>query len=198
MSINTYYSFIVFDIIKYKLLETEVIFITEVYDGGASTMDGKEEYDKGLELFYSNDVEKQREALNHFCLAAEKNHDEAMLYAGCILYYGWHGSLQNTSKAFNYFKKAVDCGIDGAKYYLAECYYKGKGVEPNIELAVQLVNDKYIFIELEDKSEYLNKTYSSIEEMKEEINLYNLPIVKDKYFAKKAVIILEDKLKESR
>lgn len=34
MSINTYYSFIVFDIIKYKLLETEVIFITEVYDGG--------------------------------------------------------------------------------------------------------------------------------------------------------------------
>lgn len=67
-----------------------------------------------------------------------------------------------------------------------------------IELAVQLVNDKYIFIELEDKSEYLNKTYSSIEEMKEEINLYNLPIVKDKYFAKKAAIILEDKLKESR
>ena len=66
-----------------------------------------------------------------------------------------------------------------------------------IELAVQLVNDKYIFIELEDKSEYLNKTYSSIEEMKEEINLYNLPIVKDKYFAKKAAIILEDKLKES-
>jgi hypothetical protein len=67
-----------------------------------------------------------------------------------------------------------------------------------IEFAVQLVNDKYIFIELEDKSEYLNKTYSSIEEMKEEINLYNLPIVKDKYFAKKAAIILEDNLKESR
>ena len=67
-----------------------------------------------------------------------------------------------------------------------------------IEFAVQLVNDKYIFIELEDKSEYLNKTYSSIEEMKEEINLYNLPIVKNKYFAKKAAIILEDKLKESR
>ena len=67
-----------------------------------------------------------------------------------------------------------------------------------IELAVQLVNDKYIFIELEDKSEYLNKTYSSIEEMKEEINLYNLPIVKDKYFAKKAAIILEDELNKSR
>ncbi len=63
-----------------------------------------------------------------------------------------------------------------------------------IEFAVQLVNDKYIFIELEDKSEYLNKTYSSIEEMKKEINLYNLPIVKDKYFAKKAAIILEDEL----
>ena len=67
-----------------------------------------------------------------------------------------------------------------------------------IEFAVQLANDKYIFIELEDKSEYLNKTYSSIEEMKEEINLYNLPIVKDKYFAKKAAIILEDELNKSR
>ena len=67
-----------------------------------------------------------------------------------------------------------------------------------IEFAVQLVNDKYIFIELEDKSEYLNKTYSSIEEMKEEINLYNVPIVKDKYFAKKAAIILEDELNKSR
>ena len=67
-----------------------------------------------------------------------------------------------------------------------------------IEFAVQLVNDKYVFIELEDKSEYLNKTYSSIEEMKEEINLYNLPIVKDKYFAKKAAIILEDELNKSR
>ena len=67
--------------------------------------------------------------------------------------------------------------------------------DDKIEFAVQLVNDKYIFIELEDKSEYLNKTYSSIEEMKEEINLYNLPIVKDKYFAKKAAIILEDELK---
>ena len=67
-----------------------------------------------------------------------------------------------------------------------------------IEFAVQLVNDKYIFIELEDKSEYLNKTYISIEEMKEEINLYNLPIVKDKYFAKKAAIILEDELNKSR
>ena len=67
-----------------------------------------------------------------------------------------------------------------------------------IEFAVQLVNDKYIFIELEDKSEYLNKTYSSIEEMKVEINLYNLPIVKDKYFAKNAAIILEDELNKSR
>lgn len=71
-------------------------------------------------------------------------------------------------------------------------------INDKIEFAVQLVNDKYIFIELEDKSEYLNKTYSSIEEMKEEINLYNLPIVKDKYFAKKAAIILEDELNKSR
>ena len=63
------------------------------------------------------------------------------------------------------------------------------------EFAVQLVNDKYIFIELEDKSEYLNRIYSSIDDMKKELSSYNIPIIKDNYFAKKAVIVLEENKK---
>ena len=60
------------------------------------------------------------------------------------------------------------------------------------ELIVQLVNDKYIFIEMEAKCEHINKTYHSIDELKQDINRYNLPINKDNYFVKKAEIILND------
>lgn len=144
--------------------------------GRASIMDGKEEYDKGLELLRSNDAEKQREALNHFCLAAEKNHGEAMLYAGYILYDGLYGSLQNTSKAFNYFKKAVDSGIDGAKYYLADCYYKGKGVEPDEELAVQLFEEVLALgrpIAAYALGEIYHKGCGSIKKNKQKAEMYN-------------------------
>jgi len=143
---------------------------------GSSALDGKEEYDKGLELLRSNDAEKQREALNHFCLAAEKNHDEAMLYAGFMLYCGVSGILQNTSKAFNYFKKAVDSGIDVAKYYLAECYYKGKGVEQDEELAVQLFEEVLALgypIAAYALSEIYHKGCGSIKKNKQKAIMYN-------------------------
>ena len=57
------------------------------------------------------------------------------------------------------------------------------------ELAVQLVNDKYIFIELEDGA---LRSYKDIEEMKEDLNSYNLSIDKNNYFVKKAEIMLEE------
>ena len=57
------------------------------------------------------------------------------------------------------------------------------------ELAVQLVNDKYVFIELEDGE---LKTYKDIEEMKEDLNSYNLSIDKNNYFVKKAEIMLNE------
>ena len=59
------------------------------------------------------------------------------------------------------------------------------------ELVVQLVNDKYIFIEMESECKHINRKYDSIEELKEDINRYNLPIDKSTYFAKKAEIILK-------
>jgi len=60
------------------------------------------------------------------------------------------------------------------------------------ELAVQLVNDKYIFIELEDKCNYIDRKYNSIEEMKEDLDSYDLPYNKDNYFVKKAEIMLDN------
>lgn len=44
------------------------------------------------------------------------------------------------------------------------------------ELVVQLVNNKYIFIEMESKCQYIDKEYKSINELKEDLCSYNLPI----------------------
>ena len=64
------------------------------------------------------------------------------------------------------------------------------------ELVVELVNDKYIFIELEDKCEYIDKDYNDIESMKEEILKYNLPIYTSNFFVKKAEIMLKEILEK--
>lgn len=38
------------------------------------------------------------------------------------------------------------------------------------ELVVQLVNNKYIFIEMKSKCQYIDKEYKSIDELKEVLN----------------------------
>ena len=63
------------------------------------------------------------------------------------------------------------------------------------ELIVQLVNDKYIFIEMEDNCEYINRHYNSVEELKEDLNRYQLPIDTSNYFVKKAELILNEQIK---
>lgn len=65
------------------------------------------------------------------------------------------------------------------------------------ELAVQLVNNKHIYIEIEEKCRYIDRTYSNIEEMKDDIKKYNIPIKEDNFFAKKAEIELKEKLKNN-
>ncbi len=56
-----------------------------------------------------------------------------------------------------------------------------------IQLVVQLVNDKFIYIEVEDKSDYVDKVYDSIEEMKNDFNKYNFDVDNCNYFVKKAL-----------
>ena len=64
------------------------------------------------------------------------------------------------------------------------------------ELVVQHVNNKHIYIEIEDKSHYINKEYKTIEELKEVITKYSIPIKNNDYFVKKAEIELKEKYKE--
>lgn len=60
------------------------------------------------------------------------------------------------------------------------------------ELVVQYVNNKHIYIEIEDKCHYINKEYKTIEELKEVITKYNIPIKNNDYFVKKAEIELKE------
>ena len=62
------------------------------------------------------------------------------------------------------------------------------------ELVVQLVNDKYIFIEMESEHQYINKKYENVEELKDDICSYNLSIDKSNFFVKKAELILNETL----
>lgn len=62
------------------------------------------------------------------------------------------------------------------------------------QLVVQLVNDKYIFIEMESNGEFIDREYTNIEEMKEDLLSYNLPIDNSNFFIKKAEIMLNNVL----
>lgn len=62
------------------------------------------------------------------------------------------------------------------------------------ELVVQLVNDKYIFIEMESEPQYTNRKYENVEELKDDICSYNLSIDKSNFFVKKAELILNETL----
>ena len=66
------------------------------------------------------------------------------------------------------------------------------------ELVVQLVNDKYIFIEMESKGEYITKEYKNSDELKKELCRYDLSIDKTNFFVKKAEIILNELLKDNK
>lgn len=62
----------------------------------------------------------------------------------------------------------------------------------NDELVVQNVNGKHIYIEIENKCNYANRFYNSIDEMKEVIIKNNIPMKGDNFFVKKAEIELEE------
>lgn len=61
----------------------------------------------------------------------------------------------------------------------------------DMEIAVQLVNEKYIFIEFE-YHDGKNKKYASIEKLKSQFNKLSLPILENNYFIKKAELIYND------
>lgn len=64
------------------------------------------------------------------------------------------------------------------------------------ELVVQLVNDKYIFIEMESTGDYIDREYKDVEEMKSDLLSYNLSIDESNFFVKKAEIMLKEILEK--
>ena len=62
------------------------------------------------------------------------------------------------------------------------------------EFVVQVVNNKHIYIEIEEKGNYIKKTYKSIDEMIEIIKKYEIPIKNENYFVKKAEIELKENM----
>lgn len=66
----------------------------------------------------------------------------------------------------------------------------------NMEFCVQHVNNKHVYIEIEQKSNYIDKFYSSTDEIIKAFNMYNIPIKRKDYFVKKAEIELKEKYGE--
>lgn len=64
------------------------------------------------------------------------------------------------------------------------------------EINVELVNNKHIYIEIEQKCNYIDKKYSDVKDMKEVFDKYNIPLKDNNYFVKKAEVELTE-LKEN-
>lgn len=63
------------------------------------------------------------------------------------------------------------------------------------EICVQLVNNKHIYIEIEDKCHYVDHFYETLEDMKIIFTKYNIPIKENNYFVKKAEIEAKERYK---
>lgn len=61
----------------------------------------------------------------------------------------------------------------------------------DVELTVQLVNDEYIFIEMEQTGEYITKIYKDTLEMINALEKLNIDYNRSNYFVKKAELMLE-------
>lgn len=107
-------------------------------------MNGEEEFRKGMELLQSNEPWNFRKALEHFCEAADKGHVEATFEIGRMYLNGMPPQIaQNVLKAVKCFKISADEGLVEAKYYLALCYFWGKGVEKDLQKAITLFEENY-------------------------------------------------------
>jgi len=98
----------------------------------------------------------------------------------------------------------INCGIDDIEY--AQMLLEKLNFEELIsikdhmsvyanktdELAIQCVNGKHVYIEVETKCSYAEKNYESIEEMEKVFSKYAIPIKDNNYFVKKAEIELQE------
>lgn len=61
------------------------------------------------------------------------------------------------------------------------------------EFFVQFINNKHVYIEIEQNCEHTTKKYKKVDEMKEVISKYKIPIKNNDYYVKKVLIELMEK-----
>ena len=93
-------------------------------------------------------------AKKYYEMAAEEKYPPAYMCLGYIYYYGRVGE-PDYKRAFKYYKKASDCGMDEATYKLADMYKNGYGVEQSYDSFVSIIEglyDKYTHYTLDPNS----------------------------------------------
>ena len=65
------------------------------------------------------------------------------------------------------------------------------------EFHVQYVNEKYVFIEVDDHCTFINKTYRDENEIIESLRKYDFPFKDNDYYAKKAVVTFNELYRNS-
>ena len=101
-------------------------------------------------------------------------------------------------------QKKIECSIEDIKEaynFMKQIGYKKifsihdesiVYINNDIELTVQIVNDKHIFIEIEQKFTHLKNKIYSINELKKMLEKYDLPYNKNNYFVSKASLMLDE------
>ena len=170
-----------------KLLESNDLVLKEVYDLNDIYMINK------------NDIEDNYLSMLNKCVLIrhiiEKSEERKMLTYK-------HKEYNDAMEIVKQGKiKCLIDDIDSAKQL-----FEGLGFEELIkindhmmvyandtdEFVIQNVNNKHIYIEVEDKCHYAKRFYQSIDEMKEVIKKYSIPIKNNDYFVKKAEIELKE------
>lgn len=96
-------------------------------------------------------------------------------------------SIDDINEAINLFKKINYQEIINIKDHIS---VYTNGID---EINIEEVNNKHIYLEIEQECSNILKKYSSINEMKEVIKKYNIPIKTEDYFVKKAIIEFNEK-----
>ncbi len=98
--------------------------------------------DLGLVYLYGDRGAAMDEAraLSLFKLAAKGDDDGYGSYnAGRCYYNGW-GCTKDYGEAFQWFDQAAKSGHPSAGWFLAYCYFWGRGTEQSYEMAVRMIN----------------------------------------------------------
>ena len=161
-----------------------------------------EEYDlNDIYMIHKNDIDKEYlDMLRNYVLIRHiiENKKETKLITHKYKKYNDKNEIVKQSK--------INCSINSindAKKLLEALEYKERiRINAHLivysngkdEIAIQNVNNKHIYLEIEQKCNYIDKTYRDIEEMKQVIKKYNIPIKNENYFVNKAEIEMKEQI----